>query len=155
VAPCPLSLLAGWIISGLICLPSLHIFTSLGGGRQSLPDSAGLLLQAMSLHSIVLIGFAPVSFIFAQATDGSLFMGTLHMAAWLIGALFSLKTIRYAFRLYNGQNSFLILWCVIFLLVAMQMSTTLRPLVDTYDGTSLLAEKKFFLQHWKEQLFYR
>lgn len=148
----PVCLLLGWMASGLICLPSLHIFTSLAGGEQSLRDSTGMLLQAMTLHAIVLIGFAPVSFIFSQATDGVFFMGALHVTAWLIGAWFALRMIQNAFLLYTGQEGFLRLWSGIFVLVAMQMSTTLRPLIGPFDGTWALAGKKFFITYWLEFL---
>lgn len=144
----PACLLFGWLASALICLPSLHIFTSLGGGELSLSDSAGLLLQSMTLHAVVLIGFAPVSFIFSQSTDGVFFMGALHLGAWLISARFALQLIRNAFLAISGRQGFLTLWCGIFILVALQMSTTLRPLVGEFDGNWAMDGKRFFISHW-------
>jgi hypothetical protein len=42
-------------------------------------------------------------------------------------------------------------WVIVFLLVALQMSTALRPIVGTSE-TFLPAEKKFFVSHWFECL---
>ena len=43
------------------------------------------------------------------------------------------------------------LWSVIFVVVCLQMMTTLRPIVGTSDHL-LPSEKKFFLAHWVETL---
>ena len=40
-------------------------------------------------------------------------------------------------------------WTVIYLLVALQMTTALRPLLGKAD-TFLPPEKKFFLAHWSD-----
>jgi hypothetical protein len=40
---------------------------------------------------------------------------------------------------------------IIFLLVMLQMTTTLRPIVGTAE-TFLPTEKKFFLNHWAQSL---
>jgi hypothetical protein len=42
-------------------------------------------------------------------------------------------------------------WSVIFIVVCLQMMTTLRPIVGTSDRF-LPREKKFFLTHWSETL---
>ena len=42
-------------------------------------------------------------------------------------------------------------WVVIFLLVCLQMTTALRPILGT-STTFFPAEKKFFLGHWGECL---
>ena len=41
----------------------------------------------------------------------------------------------------------LALWCLMFVLVCVQMTTTLRPLLGTSDRL-LTYEKKFFVEHW-------
>ena len=57
-----------------------------------------------------------------------------------------------AFAQTNARsNAGLNTWIVIFMLVMLQMSTALRPLVGTAD-TFLPEEKKFFLTHWGDCL---
>jgi hypothetical protein len=147
----PARLLAGWLFSALICLPSLHVFSSLSGGRQSLLDAAGVVLQSMTLHAIIMLAFSPVIWLFSQSTDGVLFMGVLHLCAWFISAIFALSIIKNAFLVYNGIQSYLWLWTTIFVLVSMQMSATLRPLVGEFDGWEL-NDKLFFLKHWLSEM---
>jgi hypothetical protein len=40
-----------------------------------------------------------------------------------------------------------LVWSIIFVLVALQMTTALRPILGTSE-TLLPTEKKFFLRHW-------
>jgi hypothetical protein len=55
-------------------------------------------------------------------------------------------------RLLGGSApTHLKLWSVIFIVVCLQMMTTLRPIVGTSDHL-LPSEKKFFLAHWAETL---
>jgi len=44
------------------------------------------------------------------------------------------------------------IWIVIFLMVTLQMSTTLRPIIGRSDQL-LTTEKRFFLEHWTLQMF--
>jgi len=60
----PVKIAAGLMISALICLPSLYIFTCLGGSQARLVEVFGLLAGLLMLMTILLIGFAPVAWIF-------------------------------------------------------------------------------------------
>ena len=62
LAPAKLGL--GTLLAVLICLPSLYIFTCLGGIDAQLRSVCGALFAAVCLSSILLIGFAPVAWIF-------------------------------------------------------------------------------------------
>jgi len=146
----PLKVAGGLLASALICLPSLHIFTSLTGGQQSLRDTTGLFLQSLALAGILLVGFAPIVWIFSQATSTTVFMGVLHLLFWCVSLGFCLSLLKAAFAHINhSENGILKLWAVIFLVVTLQMSTTLRPLIGKEDG-ALLKEKKFFVTHWSD-----
>ncbi len=144
----PVKLTAGMLLSALICLPSLYIFTSLSGGSQSVGQTTGLFLQAVALIAILLVGFAPIVWIFSQATSTVVFMGILHMCFWLIAIWFSLQLLNTAFKHLNSRGGAVLkVWGIIFLMVILQMSTTLRPLIGPSDGFHLQG-KKFFLSHW-------
>ena len=73
----PVKIAAGLMISALICLPSLYIFTCLGGSQAQLVEVSGLLAGLLMLMTILLIGFAPVAWIFSQSTESPAWMGTL------------------------------------------------------------------------------
>src|SRR5438067_4416898 len=91
IAPAKLAL--GTLFSILICLPSLYIFAGLAGIDVRLRTVIGVLFAAVALSVLLLIGFAPVAWIFSQSTDSIPFMGGLHLILWLIAIGFGLRLI--------------------------------------------------------------
>src|SRR4051794_13139271 len=89
----PAKLAFGTLLAVLICLPSLYIFCCLGGIDTRLRTVTGVLFAAVSLGALLLIGFAPVAWIFSQSTDSVAFMGALHLLLWAIGIFFGLRLI--------------------------------------------------------------
>jgi hypothetical protein len=73
----PAKITAGLLVSGLICFPSLYIFSTLAGARVSISQLAACLAGALALAGLLLLGFAPAVWIFAESTDSLGFMGTL------------------------------------------------------------------------------
>lgn len=140
------------MISALICLPSLYIFSCLSGSQARLAEVFGLLAGLLALTTVLLIGFAPVAWVFSQSTESLVAMGTLHLIFWLISTYFGLRFLCHGFRHLKGtSNGALAVWIGIFMLVAVQMTTALRPIVGT-ASTFLPTEKKFFLSHWADNL---
>jgi hypothetical protein len=79
-------------------------------------------------------------------------MGMLHLLFWFIAMWFGLRFLHVGFGHFSARSrSGLNVWTVIFLLVALQMTTALRPLLGRAD-TFLPAEKKFFVNHWMDCL---
>lgn len=144
----PVKVVLGTSLSAVICLPSLYILLCLSGGAQSFPETARLLVLGLVLAGILFIGFMPVAWIFSQATDAAVFMGILYLIIWGIGLFFGFRLMKTSFRFLNktGMGA-LNLWFVIFVMVLLQMSTTLRPIIGEHEPLNL-SEKKFFLMHW-------
>ena len=144
----PLKILMGVIISAVICLPSLYIFTALTGTSLKLPEIARGLAAALALIAALLLGFTPVLWVFSQSTESEPFFGFLVLAAWLIAVGFGtgllMKMLKHT---QTTKTTPLRIWIGIFLLVTLQMSTTLRPLIGRAD-THFTSEKRFFLEHW-------
>ena len=148
----PTKIVIGTLLSTLICLPSLYIFACLGGIDAHLRTVSGMLFAAVGLTALLLIGFAPVAWIFSQSTDSVAFISALHITLWAIGIAFGLRLVSAMERLLsNSARTHLKLWGVIFVVVCLQMMTTLRPIVGTSDHF-LPGEKKFFLAHWFETI---
>lgn len=147
----PVKLACGTIISVLICLPSLYIFTCLSGADLSLRQVAGILTATVCLISLLLIGFAPVAWVFSQSTDSIVFMGFLHLLFWVVGVFFGLRLLMTINR-ETSDRTHLRVWALIFVVVCLQMTTALRPIVGT-SQTFLPQEKKFFVVHWLQTLF--
>jgi hypothetical protein len=150
IAPAKLAL--GTLLSVLICLPSLYIFSCLGGSDARPGAVAGLLAAVVCLGALLLVGFAPVAWIFSQSTDSAAFMGALHLLFWLIGLFFGLRLLGGMSRLRGESGrAHLRIWAAIFILVCLQMTTTLRPLLGRSEHL-LPDEKKFFVSHWVDCL---
>ncbi|WP_395752625.1 hypothetical protein [Prosthecobacter sp.] len=147
----PVKVVGGVLASLLICLPSLYIFSALGGIEARLPQIAGMLLSMIALTALLLLGFAPVVWIFSQSTESVGFMGFLVLAFWIIALLFGFRLLVSAAGTFGMTGGlYLTIWMGIFLVVTLQMSTALRPLIGT--ASTLLPEKKmFFLEHWIQE----
>lgn len=144
----PLKVMAGLLFSALICLPSLYIFACLAGCRAGVREMAGLLAAMLALATLLLVGFAPVAWVFSQSTAQVTAMGALHVSFWLVAVAFGLRALVAGAELFEARRRGLLwLWAAIFVLVTLQMSTALRPLVGTAE-TLLPTEKRFFLEHW-------
>jgi hypothetical protein len=150
IAPAKITL--GLMISALICLPSLYIFTCLSGSQARLMEVSGLLAGLLMLMTILLIGFTPVAWIFSQSSESIAWMGALHLIFWFVATFFGLRFLKAGFsqsqaRSHAGFNA----WVIIFLLVSAQMTTALRPIIGRAD-TFLPTDKQFFLNHWADCL---
>lgn len=148
----PAKITAGLIFSGLICFPSLYIFATLAGARIAISQLAACLAGALALAGLLLLGFAPAVWIFAESTDSFGFMGALAIGSWIVALCFALRFLKAAVLVTGGtQKGPLVVWSVVFFLVTLQMTTSLRPILGRSE-ILLTQEKKFFLQHWGETL---
>jgi hypothetical protein len=144
----PVKIAGGLMISAGICLPSLYIFTCLSGSRARLSEVCGLLAGLLMLMTILLVGFAPVAWIFSQSTESLAWMGALHLVFWLVATAFGVRFLKHGFsQTQAGSQAGVNVWIIIFLLVALQMTTALRPIIGKSD-TFFPTEKQFFVQHW-------
>lgn len=144
----PAKITVGLLFSGIICFPSLYIFSTLAGARVSISQLAACLAGALALAGLLLLGFAPAVWIFAESTDSFGFMGSLAIGAWIIAVVFALRFLKAVILATGGaQKAPLMIWSAVFLLVTLQMTTSLRPILGRSE-TRLTQEKKFFLQHW-------
>lgn len=148
----PAKIAMGLMISALICLPSLYIFACLSGSHARLTEVCGLLAGLLLLMTVLLIGFAPVAWIFSQSTDSLPGMGALHLLFWFVATIFGLRFLEAGFSQSQARShAGFYTWTIIFLLVAVQMTTTLRPILGKSESF-LPKEKKFFMAHWGDCL---
>jgi len=151
----PVKVAGGMLVSALICLPSLYIFACLSGSQARLAEIYGLVMGMLMLTTILLIGFAPVAWLFSQSTESPNWMGTLHLIFWFIASIFGLRFLNTAFSHSHAKsNAGFNTWIVIFMLVVVQMTTALRPIVGTPNTRESFfpTTKKFFLSYWGECL---
>ncbi len=148
----PVKIAGGLMVSALICLPSLYIFACLSGSQARLSEVFGFLAGLLTLLTLLLVGFAPVALIFSTSTESLNWMGTLHIAFWFIATCFGLRFFNAAFSHSNAKSqSGLSVWALIFILVMLQMTTALRPILGKSENF-FPTEKKFFITHWVDCL---
>jgi hypothetical protein len=148
----PVKIAGGLLVATVICLPSLYIFACLSGSQARLIETIGLVCGLVSLMCILLVGFAPVAWLFSQSTASVCWMGSLHLIFCLVATLFGLRFLSNGFAHSRARsNAGLVIWAIMFVLVMLQMTTALRPIVGKGD-TFFPEEKKFFLKHWSDCL---
>src|SRR5262245_2121549 len=86
----PVKIAAGLLLSGFICLPSLYIFSCLSGSPARLLEVCGFLAGLLALSTILLIGFAPVAWVFSESAQSLAGMGALHLVFWVVATWFGL-----------------------------------------------------------------
>src|SRR3954463_14803172 len=101
----PLKIAAGMLISALICLPSLYMFTCLSGSQARLAEIFGLLCGLLLLMTMLLIGFAPVAWLFSESTNSVIWMGVLHLLFWFIATFFGLRFLENGFAHSRARSS--------------------------------------------------
>lgn len=144
----PLKTIIGLAFSSLICLPSLYIFTALTGTSLSLRDIMQGMAGSLALIGALLLGFTPVLWVFSQSTNSEVFFGFLVLLVWLIALFFGTGfLLKMLGQTGIKDKSPVRVWIGIFLLVTLQMSTSLRPLIGRSDAI-FTSEKLFFLEHW-------
>lgn len=148
----PLKATLGIAFACVICLPSLYIFTALTGADLRLPEIMQGLAASLALIAALLLGFTPVLWVFSQSTDSQPFFGFLVIATWVIALSFGTGFLMKMLGQADTQRKNPVrVWIGIFLLVTLQMSTTLRPLIGTSEHL-FTTEKRFFLEHWAAEL---
>jgi hypothetical protein len=148
----PLKVAGGFLVACLICVPSLYILACLSGSSAGLSEVCGLVSGMLMITTLLLVGLAPVAWLFSESTESLNWMGTLHLAFLGIALIFGLRFLAAGFRHSRARtNAGVVSWALIFLLVVLQMTTTIRPLVG--PSTSFKpAPKQFFLSHWMDGL---
>jgi hypothetical protein len=136
-----------------LCAPSLYVLLGLNGSPLSVRQAAAILAGAACLASLLLVGFAPVAWLFGVSTTSVQFMIVLHLAVAAIGILYGLRL--FVLSVPNGfeGNKVLALWTAVFLLVSAQMVTYFRPLLSvTAQGQFRESEKQFFFEHLRQSV---
>jgi hypothetical protein len=119
----PVKFTGGLFLATLICLPSLYIFAGLSGSTARLGEISGLVAGLLLLMTVLLIGFAPVAWLFSQSTNSLLWMGFLHLMFWFVATAFGLRFLDAGFRETNARSDAgLKTWTIIFVLVVVQIS---------------------------------
>jgi len=137
------------LCSFLLCFPSLYVFTCVAGAPLSLAQTFVLGCSCLAMVGLILVGLAPVAWLFAVSTKSISFVTLLAFLIWLVAIGFA---GRYVDKL-GGHPLFprragIKLWLLILVLVTLQMATCMRPMLSKPDNGWWTGEKQFFLSHF-------
>src|SRR5687767_4116105 len=119
----PVKIACGMLLCAAICLPSLYIFSCLSGSQARMVEVMGLVAGLLLLMTLLLIGFAPVAWVFSQSTESVAAMGALHIVFWFIAVYFGVRFLSLGFKhLSASSTAGLNVWVVLFVLVCLQMT---------------------------------
>ena len=131
-----------FLLTAVICIPSLYTFNVLLGQSFKFMQTAALMVMTLGTTTILLVSMAPIAFFFTLTTpENYQFLLLLHV---LIFSLCGMYGVRYlyrgcaylAFRMEQPLNNLLLrIWIVIYAVVGMQLGWRLRPFIGTKEMT--------------------
>jgi hypothetical protein len=128
----------------LLCIPSLYIFTALAGANQSPRQFASAVAGFCGVAGLILLALMPVAWLFSVSTLSLGFMIWLHVFVWLTALAFGQRWLKRSVTSGGAIG----LWLVLLLLVSLQMTTYLRPVLWRQSGAPLFElEKQSFFSH--------
>jgi hypothetical protein len=125
-----------YLITLIICLPTLYFFNVFFGSRKPFGQYVALLLSAMAVISVLLFSFAPVTLLFMLTTTNNYqFFKLLNVSIFALTGFMGIKFFYDAMQNFSeseivGQETrekILKLWLVLYGLVGCQLGWTLRP----------------------------
>lgn len=125
-----------FIVTLLICTPSLYFFNLLFGSRSTLGQTVALVLTAMTTTAILLLSFAPVTLFFLLTTSGYTFFKLLNVTFFMIAGTMGVMFLRQGMNTMavaeegnsiRVRQRIFLLWVLLYGFVGTQMAWTLSP----------------------------
>jgi hypothetical protein len=132
-----------FLITLIICVPALYVFSVLFGSRQQLKQSIALVLSAITVTAVILLSLAPITFFFMLTTDGYQFFKLLNVLFFTIAGSLGMVFLSQGMQLVATSDDqerlkvrglVLYVWIALYAFVGSQMAWTLRPFVGYPDA---------------------
>mgnify|MGYP003588775755 CR=1 FL=1 len=137
----------------LLCFPSLYVFTCVAGAPLSLAQAFMLGCSCLAMVGLILVGLAPVAWLFAVSTESLSFVAMLAFLIWLVAVGFASRYVdKLGVHPLFQRRAGIKLWFLILMLVTLQMATCMRPMLAKPEQGWWTGEKKFFLSHFTATL---
>jgi hypothetical protein len=118
-----------FLATAVITAPTLYFFNILYGSNQALRQNIALVLTTITVTSIILLAFAPISLFFLLTTSGYQFFKLLNVVFFAIAGAIGVGFLSEGMRISGGRGRVVLLWVVMYALVGSQMAWTLRPFI--------------------------
>ena len=137
------------LCSLLLCFPSLYVFTCVAGSPLSLAQTFVLGCSCLAMVGLILVGLAPVAWLFAVSTKNLSFVTLLTFLIWLVAIGFAARYVgKLGVHPLLQRQAGIKLWFLILILVTLQMATCMRPMLSMPATGWWTGEKQFFLSHY-------
>lgn len=124
-----------YLITLIICFPTLYFFNILFGSRKSFGQHFAMLLTAGAVISVLLFSFAPITLFFLISTNNYQFYKLLNVAIFAITGFIGVKFLYQGMQLLSEEDTegletrmnILRFWLILYAFVGTQLAWTLRP----------------------------
>ncbi len=149
-----------YLLTLIICFPTLYFFNVMFGSKRTFQQYLTLLMTAMAMISVLLFGFAPVSLFFLLSSPNYNFFLVLNVAIMAITGFLGVSFIYQGMHFLSEQDAegkdirlnILRFWLGLYAFVGTQLGWTLRPFFGS-SGTAFQLfrnrESNFYLSLWQ------
>ena len=141
------------LFSYLLCLPTLYVFASIAGCRVGFAQLSQIGLVVLSGIGCILAALAPVLWLFAVSTESAALFILLAFILVIVAVALGARTLGGAVKAQAvNTTAGLSAWFVVFLVVALQAITLVRPMLSPIGAEREPEGKCFFLSHFFKSL---
>ena len=129
-----------FLLTLVICLPTLHFVGLLFGSPVRFGQSLAILMGGICRSSILLGAFAPISLFFLASRSGYAFLLVMHVAVFAFCGMAGLLSVHQNFQYVRNtvsseplrpeSDQLLKLWMLLYMFVGTQMSFNLAPFIN-------------------------
>ncbi len=139
-----------YLITLLICIPTLFFANIIFGSKRTFAQHLALVLTAVSVTSVLLFSFAPITLFFLITTNNYQFLILLNVFIFALTGFIGVSSLYHATSLVLEQDNegsktrhkILQFWLFLYAFVGSQLGWTLRPFFGTPDSVFQLFREK-------------
>jgi hypothetical protein len=149
-----------YLLTLIICFPTLYFFNVMFGSKRSFEQYLTLLMTAVAMISVLLFGFAPVSLFFLISSSNYNFYLLLNVAIMAVTGFLGVNFIYQGMHFLSEQDTegkdirlnILRFWLGLYAFVGSQLGWTLRPFFGSPGMPFELfrnRESNFYMSLWE------
>ena len=139
-----------YLITLLICIPTLFFANIIFGSKRTFGQHLALVLTAVSVTSVLLFSFAPITLFFLITTNNYQFLILLNVFIFALTGFIGVSSLYHATSLVLEQDNegsktrqkILQFWLFLYAFVGSQLGWTLRPFFGTPDSVFQLFRER-------------
>lgn len=139
-----------YLITLLICLPTLYFFNIIFGSRRTFGQHFALVLTAVSVTSVLLFSFAPITLFFLITINNYQFLILLNVIIFGLTGFMGIYSLYNASKIILEQDSqgseirtrIIKAWLFLYAFVGSQLGWTLRPFFGAPDSVFQLFRER-------------